>query len=177
MTKNKKSFWSVVTIIVVVGLVLIVWVSRWNSYGGNIFNGYQNNNTSKTTKASPSPLKNKHYPVVTTAPASVAEYSQLKNDYDKVGRLIQFDSACNASPTRIIVKTGYKVMIDNRSSIPKTIAIDGRSYNLSGYSYEILIMNATKTLPYDIGIDCKSSAGNTENSGTINMQAAIYRAL
>jgi hypothetical protein len=69
------------------------------------------------------------------------------------GRRFQFDVRCQVSITKIVVKNGQSVMLDNRSGDPRTIVVGSTQYQLTGYGWRIVTMSS-KTLPATVVVDC-----------------------
>lgn len=168
---SKKLLWVLVAVVVLAG---VVWWSQQPTGTSSPFS-YLNGSPS----ASATPLVKKKNATaaksVTTPaiPTANSEYGALVNQYSAAGTLLAFDDICRIAPGRIVIKTGTKVMLDNRSSIAKTIRLDNDSFALPAYNYRVILISPAKTLPYDLGIDCKSASGNSENGGVINVQALI----
>ena len=170
-----KIWWAVLVVVVVGGGL---WL--WSRNGGSL-PVYENGNPSSynpTSSAKPKSgttgqVQGSGSAVVTATPASNPAFSQLEVQYKNLGQLIQFSDSCHSDPAKIVVKSGAKLMLDNRSSVAKMITLDNESYDLPAYSYRFVIAKTTHTLPYNLGIDCKSSGGNSENETTINIQALI----
>jgi hypothetical protein len=101
-----------------------------------------------------------------SSPGSAAQaqtYSQLVEQYK--GYRIQFDEACQASPTNASFKNGQSVMFDNRSASAKTIKIGSLSYSFQPYGYKILTLSS-QTLPKTLSLSC----GTSVNVGQIMLE-------
>ena len=94
---------------------------------------------------------------------STLTYSQAINLY--VGKRIQFDQLCKASPANSTFKNGVNIMFDNRSGDARTITIDGKAYSFAGYGWRIIYLSS-KTLPHTVKMNC----GSTTNVGQIILQ-------
>ena len=68
---------------------------------------------------------------------------------------VAFNPPCGANPTSMTVKTGTRVMFDNRSEETRKITIDGRAYTIGPNGFIILTMTAS-ALPHTVKIDCDS---------------------
>lgn len=110
-----------------------------------------------------------------TASGTTVSYNDILNQYK--GRMIQFNAQCQATPGQMSLKAGEKILIDNRSADSKTIKLDSDTYALAGYNWRVITVKTTKALPYNLGIDCKSVNGTTENSAVIKLQANISNGL
>jgi hypothetical protein len=168
-----KIWWIILAVVVVGGL----WL--W-SKNGSLIPTYESGNPAYSPASSlKASTKNKSSgsPGITATPASNPAFSQLEMQYRNLGQLIEFNDLCHSTPAKIVVKSGAKLMLDNRSSIPKTIRLDSDYYDLPAYTYRFAIAKTTHSLPYNLGIDCKSSAGSSENETTINIEALISNGL
>ncbi|KKT50395.1 MAG: hypothetical protein UW43_C0007G0012 [Candidatus Yanofskybacteria bacterium GW2011_GWA1_44_21] len=106
-----------------------------------------------------------------TASGTNVSYSDILSQYKT--KTIQFNAQCQATPGQMALKTGEKILLDNRSSDTKTLKLDADTYTLAGYSWKVVTVKTSKALPYMMGIDCRSAGGVTENTATINLQANI----
>ena len=70
------------------------------------------------------------------------------------GYRLQFNAACQASPSRLTIKNGSQLMFDNRADQTRTIVIDGQSYSFKPWEFKVLAISTKKTLPYTVTIDC-----------------------
>ncbi|HWA64568.1 MAG TPA: hypothetical protein VG866_01825 [Candidatus Paceibacterota bacterium] len=93
-------------------------------------------------------------------------YDQLVKDY--ANSRIQFDANCQATPASFALKTGSQVLLDNRSNQARAIVVDGKTYNLGAYGYQLITVSGG-TLPRTVGVNC----GPAVNVSTINLQANI----
>lgn len=83
---------------------------------------------------------------------------------------IQFDQYCQGKPSSMVLKSGGKIMLDNRSGDARTIKVDGKAYSLAGYGYQIITLSKpSSALPYSIKIDC----GTAVNVAQVLLQAQI----
>ncbi|MDP2647879.1 MAG: hypothetical protein Q8P35_01395 [Candidatus Yanofskybacteria bacterium] len=83
---------------------------------------------------------------------------------------IQFDQYCQGNPSNMSLKSGNKIMLDNRSGDARTIKVDGTAYSLAGYGYQIITLSKpSSALPYTIKIDC----GTAVNVAQVLLQAQI----
>ena len=162
-----------VVLVVLVGIML--W--SWRQPCGSSPLSYLNSNN---PSPSPTPVVVKKKTTATksvTAPATDAQYGQLASQYGQAGRLIQFDSTCHVTPGQLTIKTGSKVMLDNRSAVAKTVKLDSTSYSLPAYNYRVVTVSTNQPLPHDLMIDCQSSNGGTENGVIIKLQGLISNQL
>lgn len=88
-----------------------------------------------------------------TAPKAKPQitYSQALMLY-KDARM-QFGPACQANPTRMAVKNGAKIMLDNRASTTRTIVIGGERHSLAPFGFSIITIYSN-FLPANLSIDC-----------------------
>ena len=136
----------------------------------------QNGSPSSTTKtttpthssaptAKPSATKGAQ---VTTSPDATPSmtYTQLVQMY--AGKTLQFSESCQVTPKSFVLKNNTAILLDNRSASAKTIVIEGRSYSLGAYGYQVVTVSSS-SLPSTLHVNCDSSV----NVGTINLQAEI----
>lgn len=102
----------------------------------------------------------------TPAPTQSMSYSQLVQAYGS--NRIQFDATCQAVPKSMALKSGTSILLDNRSNQSRTITMNGKTYSLVPYGYQVVTVSSS-TLPQTVGVNCN----NQINAGTINLQANI----
>jgi hypothetical protein len=157
-----KKVW--IWVIVVLVVVLVIW--KLPSWLGKSWEGLG------LTSPSPSPTPSSGYvPGKKTASTTGLTYDQTLAAY--ADRRIQFNEKCQGIPGQMVLKTGTKIMLDNRSKYAQTINLDGAKVILPAYSWQIVTITTKNNLPYNYGIDCKSEGGSTENGAMINLQALI----
>lgn len=110
-----------------------------------------------------------------TGSTGTVAYQELLRQY--VGKVVQFDNQCHGTPGQMVVKKGAKIMLDNRSNITVTVSLDNQTISLAPYYYQIVTVTTSKALPYDMGIDCKSTKGSNTNTTTVQIQASILQLL
>ncbi len=157
-----KRVW--VWIIIILVAVLIIWQLP-NLFGGNLG---ELSLTNPTTSPTPS---SSYVPGKKTVPAAGQTYDQTLAAY--ADRRVQFNEKCQGIPGQMVLKTGTKIMLDNRSKYAQTMNLDGTKVVLPAYSWQIVTITTKNNLPYNYGIDCKSEGGTTENGAVINLQALI----
>lgn len=81
-------------------------------------------------------------------------YGEAINKY--TANRIQLNTSCQASPSQLILKKGAKIMIDNRASVARAIAIDGKTYSLEAYGFSIFSLSGS-VLPHTAHLDCGAS--------------------
>jgi hypothetical protein len=99
----------------------------------------------------------------TPKPPVGLSYEEATELYE--GRRTQFDSQCNASPSKLTYKNGTEIMFDNRSELPQTISFDDQTKNLLGFSFIVIKMDSP-TAPYEVIIHC----GQKKNVAQILLQ-------
>lgn len=145
---NQKYLWYVVGIVVIV--LIIVGVRRQGA-------------GSPSASASPSPSSEVSgsptaKPTVKRTPTPAPAGSSMPQSYSDAvkaheGRRLQFDARCQVSITKIVVKNGQTIMLDNRSGDPRTVVVGSTQYQLAGYGWRIVTMSS-KTLPATVVVDC-----------------------
>ena len=78
---------------------------------------------------------------------------------------IQFNAACQTTPSSVTYKSGTQVMFDNRSAGTHTITFNGTKHTIAGYGYAIIGMFAAK-YPTTVLVDCDKS----QNVATVLIQ-------
>lgn len=154
-----KKLW-IIVILVIAGLI-------WWMSGDNKLPSYLGSTTSPTASvvATKTPATVKK-PTATPVATPTLSYSQLVQQYGS--NRIQFDSNCYAQPKTMVLKSGTSILLDNRSSQTRVIAINGNNYTLGGYGYQVVTVQDS-SLPKNVGVTCN----NQINSGMINLQATI----
>ena len=66
---------------------------------------------------------------------------------------IQFDSSCQAYPSRLAMANSVIFMFDNRSNTPQKITVAGKAYVVAPFNY-VLTKLSEKILPATLGIAC-----------------------
>jgi len=139
-------------------LVVIVLVAYFVKREKSDYNASPSPTATVTDTASPG-----ESPVSGVGPSGTATstaYTQLVTTYS--GKRIQFDALCQATPNRLVVKSGTKIMFDNRSGDARIISINGSDYRFPGYGYWIIPIKSS-TLPKTITLNC----GSAVNVGTL----------
>lgn len=157
-----KKVWVWIIVILVVALGIWKLPSLLGKSWGEL--GLTSPTPSLTPSLSPVPGKK-------TVPAAGQTYDQVLAAY--ADKRIQFNEKCQGIPGQMVLKTGTKIMLDNRSKYAQTINLDGTKVVLPAYSWQVVTITTKNQLPYNFGIDCKSEGGTTENGAMINLQALI----
>lgn len=147
---DKKKLWYVLGVVVVLVVVAVAWRG-----GGSPSDSEESLSPSVSVGASANVS-----PTAAVKPR-VAPTPVLPNTYgDAVAqfsdRRIQFDMYCQANPVNNTYKNGSQIMLDNRSGDARIISLNGVQYNLAGYGWKIVTLNA-KTLPATWAVDCGSA--------------------
>lgn len=77
---------------------------------------------------------------------------------------IQLGQNCQATPNNVTYKNGTSIMIDNRSSVARTVKV-GSSYTINAWSFKVINLTSS-TLPATWLVDC----GAQQNVATILIQ-------
>ncbi|HAU07559.1 MAG: hypothetical protein UW46_C0007G0024 [Candidatus Yanofskybacteria bacterium GW2011_GWF1_44_227] len=93
------------------------------------------------------------------------------------GKRIQFNESCQGNPGQVALKKGDKIMLDNRSSMQISLAMDGRENIIPAYGWKIVTVTTANALPYNLGIHCTSSRDSVGNAALINLQASMSQGL
>lgn len=161
MGKYKRLSWLLAVLVV---LVFVLW------------SNYRKQTISSIT-SSPSPS-----PSVDFSPIVKAKFRANKNQKNSGPTLsyqealglygdwrVQFDSSCRALPAHLVVKTGSKIMFDNRTSDAKAVNIDGKIHTFPGYGFQIITL-ASQNPFHEFNLDCQSISNQSENTNTILVQ-------
>lgn len=166
MSKASKKV--VMSIVVAAVAVLVAWtLSNWSS------GSWGELNLKLTSQATPAPQASRVPAKATPGPSLT--YEQAIQQYGNLR--IQINEKCQFTPGSLTLKKGTKVMLDNRSKETKTLNIGSETITLPGYNWRIITVTTNNPLPYDLGIDCRSAGGSTENGLLIKIQAAILKGL
>lgn len=157
MANNKRMWWYVLGVLVVV--ILFVVLARQNAIAPS---GYPTASPSASVSVSASPTP-RH--TVTPAPTAGIPVSYNEALVQYVNRRIQFDQYCQAIPSSTVFKNNTTIMLDNRSGDARTVAVGGTQYYLTGYGWRIVTLYS-RTLPKTDYLDC----GSARNVGTILIQ-------
>ncbi len=157
MQKNKN------TILVIVGLVviaLIVLMVVKNKQKTNTAVPVVPDSVEQVDDTTTQPTTNKRSTVKT--PAASISYQQALVKYKD--HRIQLGQDCQATPTNVTYKNGTSIMIDNRSSVARTVKV-GSSYTINAWSFKVINLTSS-TLPATWLVDC----GAQQNVATILIQ-------
>jgi hypothetical protein len=94
--------------------------------------------------------------VVSTDADMALPYTAAYTKY--AGRRIEFSSKCQVSPVKAEFKDGTKVMLDNRGSVSRRIAVGDQAFVIPAYNFAFLTLTAEK-LPMTYSVDCGTAAG------------------
>jgi len=141
--------WAIAVVVVIIIAVAIALV--------------QNNKDNSDMSAYPTGQQPTPTPTPATGEAANLTYNQALEKYGT--NRIQFNAACQTTPSSVVYKAGTMVMFDNRSAGPHTITFNGSKYTLAGYGFKVLAMTASK-YPATILVDCDKS----QNVATILIQ-------
>ena len=139
-----KALWTVVVIAVVA--VGAYWLKEGtpDSVSQLIGTSTPAPSVSAAAKATPKTVK------ATTSPTPIPKtYTQLAAEYS--GRSIQFNDKCEAMPKSFVLKNNASILLDNRSSQARTITLDGKSYSLGSYGYQVISVSSL-SLPRTLGV-------------------------
>lgn len=150
---SQKLLWGIVGVVVI---VLVVWGLKRGS--DQEPSASVSPSTSPTVSGATTP-RSAVVPGVSSA-ALPASYGDAVKLYG--GFRIQFGMYCEATPNRLVVKNGQKIMLDNRSGDARAVTLGTAKYQLQGYGWWITTITA-KTFPTTLLIDC----GGAQNVGQI----------
>ncbi len=153
----KKLIWSIIVIGAVI--LIVIFARKSVDIGINIKGATQTpaETPMPTASISPEVTPMASTPITggtgsTKTPASTVNltYDQALALYRSKG-LLQFDARCQSNQSSLVVKTGSKIMFDNRSGDPRKFNIGGVNYNIGGYGFLILTMKGPGTVAVDCG--------------------------
>ncbi|MEK9157726.1 MAG: hypothetical protein AAB638_00905 [Patescibacteria group bacterium] len=153
-----KKLWIIVIIVIAAG---VWWMSGNSKLPSDLGTSASPSVSAGATKTPV--VKN---PTASPVATSGSSYSQLVQQYGS--NRIQFDASCYAQPNSMALKSGSKILLDNRANQARTIGINGMTYYLQAYGYQVVTVS-NMSLPKVVGISCN----NQVNAGTINLQANI----
>ena len=159
--KNNKILWLVVIILLAIGAFF--WLHNSGGSLGSL--SYQSSSPSPSATGSPKTTV-KSSPKATSSVTAAKTYTQLVQEY--VNRTLQFNSLCQVTPSSMVLKNNTSILLDNRANVARTVSVDGKSYNLSAYGYQVVTLSS-KTLPHTVAVNC----GSTVNAGQVLLQANI----
>ncbi len=102
-------------------------------------------------------------PATPTAPVVTLSYQEALAQY--ADARIQIDSTCQVSPNNVTYKDGTSIMLDNRSSVSRTIGGLGSTFSIKAYGFKIVKLSSN-TLPATLLMNCDGS----QNVATILIQ-------
>ena len=146
--KNKTLLWVVVAVVIV---VIVVMARRSNTTP--VASPTITASTSISVSSAP-----KATPAQTNKP--ILSYQEALNKYG--GTRFQFNSACQATPTHMVIKKGSAIMLDNRANVARTVSVGTTKYSLMPYGFRIVVPTS-KTYPATMLIDC----GAQQNVATL----------
>ena len=88
------------------------------------------------------------------------DYTKVSAEY--VGRTIQFNESCGATPSKAVFKVGTKIMLDNRGSLAREVVIGTHRTTIPAYDYMIYTLSTAGTL----SVNCDS----LKNVATLTIQ-------
>ncbi|HBP27443.1 MAG: hypothetical protein UR25_C0005G0042 [Candidatus Nomurabacteria bacterium GW2011_GWE1_32_28] len=97
--------------------------------------------------------------------ASVSTISYADALIKYADKRIQFDTACQTFPNTVTYKDNTGIMLDNRSSISRTIKV-GTNYTVKPWSFKIVVLPNIYLQSKTILVDCDKS----QNVATILVQ-------
>jgi hypothetical protein len=89
-------------------------------------------------------------PQSTTPPTKLLSYQEALALY--MGKRIEINEQCYATPNTMTFKNNTKVMIDNSSDTPKILKI-GKTTTVKAHGFKIVNLTSTK-LPVKMIVDC-----------------------
>lgn len=156
-------------ILLILIFVTVVVVLLWGWPGFLNKKTTNSNQVSTTTnQTNNSKNQNKNQSVAPTNKSSISvasqsvSYTDAMNTYGASGRRIQFDQNCFANPTKINIKKGTYIMLDNRSDQVRPIYLDNAKYTLDAYSFKIVKITTTAPLPHTMRVDCGTGKNNAQ---------------
>ncbi len=152
----------------IVIVVIVIAAGVWWMKGGSVpgvpsFTTTASPSSAAQASKTPSAVVKK---TATPAPTQSATYSQLVQQFGD--NRIQFDSSCQAQPKSMVVKNGTQILLDNRSDQVRTVVVNGNSYTLGGYGYQVVTLS-TSSVPTTLRLSCN----NLVNVGTVRLEANI----
>src|SRR3989344_1275473 len=155
---ENKNLWISIAVVIVVVAGLILWAK---STPADITVG---DNTTGDTALEPadSVEDTSSGSVNSASKAATISYANALKKY--ADARIQLDQECRASLTNTTFKNGSEIMIDNRSSLDRTVRV-GSTYNIKAWGFKIVKLSSS-ALPATWLVDCDKS----QNVATILTQ-------
>lgn len=92
----------------------------------------------------PAPVVKKAYKAPAPIVVDNMTYEQALAKYKD--HILQFNASCQTGViSSAAIKVGSKLMLDNRSATPAKIVLDGVTYNIGAYGWDIATMNKVGT--------------------------------
>ncbi|MEI6400322.1 MAG: hypothetical protein WCO58_02255 [bacterium] len=153
MSNNKKILSTIALIVIIILLAFFVWKQT------------KQTETSIDTNISIESTEDVDVATTTTSvkPVTISYQKALEIYKDKRIQL-GATTVCTATPNNVTYKNGTSIMIDNRSTIARTIKI-GSTYTVKPYGFKIIKLTS-KTLPVKWYMDCNKQ----QNVATILLQ-------
>lgn len=161
--KGSVGWWILALVVIVIGIMLV----KGSGTDENLVS-----QTTPTSSPSSSPVSGR---TGSSAPKSNLTYEQALQQYGNWK--IQFNDICQASIGQMAVKKGTKVLLDNRSNIPKVIKFSGSTISLPAFGWQVITATTNEPLPYSLTMDCQSSNGSSINGVILRIQANILQGL
>ncbi len=158
-----KIVWAIVIVVLII-IALVIWAS--NSKTADQSPTATSTDLQATTSTSTADVEVQGAETGLSTGQSAVAYTDALKTY--ANKRIQFSNSmyakeCQASPSAVTFASGVKFMIDNRMA--KTLNlhfINGLTYSLPAYSFEIISLQTPATYK----VDC----GSTQNVVTIQIQ-------
>ena len=147
---NNKTIISVVVAVAVV--VVLIVVGTRSKKDLSVVTPTPEVSASVSESPTVTPTKNPATPPVSGG--GTLTYEDAITKYGKTR--FQFDANCQASPTRIVIKKGTAVMLDNRGTVTRTIGVGTAKYTLAGRTFRVFVPTSS-TFPANLPVSCGAS--------------------
>lgn len=152
---DKKSLAAIGVLVAIVAVVAVLFERTEAPDGTPPSSGSEANPPNEQTFPAPSPIQAKGTQkggvAITSKRETGLTYQEVVDKYQDAR--IQFNNNCQAAPSRSTFKNGTFVMFDNRETVKRIIALDGRGYLIGPYGFIVLSLSY-KTLPHTVKLDC-----------------------
>lgn len=149
MEKNKLQMWVLVAAAIIIAIILFF-----------VFGGKQMVNNQPTTE--PESVQD-----IDTQDTGIAASAISYNDalIKYAGRRIELDKDCHGYPASISYKDNVGIMIDNRSSMTRTVKV-GTTFTIKPWGFKIVVLPDVYLVSKTLLVDCDGS----QNVATILIQ-------
>ena len=165
--KNNNNAWYWVIGVLVVILVIVFAVRAHNNNAAVSGTASTTATTDQTALTPTEDISAGSADLPTTAGVAPVTISYADALTTYANDRIQFDSLCQATPNTMAVKTGTKIMLDNRAPDARIIHLgDLGDFSVKGYGFKIVDLSLAGLTMNTIAVDC----GTSQNVAVLTIQ-------